>query len=608
MESFFGSEKTSSSDYMEEGEEEEDSSSSSDEEVQRNMPPSTLMQSPATSKKQSKKSGKPKESKFLPESEIVPSGSGVPLPDTRDSSSLNVMRERVKQNNMVDPLPIFLSISVIDRPPVDPHTELAAEYEHVDTYKTAMCWVYAGLTDEEAKVLALDHNIDSDFRLEMSFIQKIRFFHNECVDTIKRGGNVDDNFRVALCEKCGLEVKKKGGRGASQKPNTKQYDNYFQLAFRDGKIWDLQEEIFKLHESTGCHQADPLDFEQFLSRCRLEKRRRQPSQSFEITLGLSLYIPDNVDESPSHWCVHEGRVEEMSTFVIPRFYTLAIADAPYGFSVPNSVNDDIKYGVSAYKKVIKAFGKKITTCDSWSLVFFHAHDRITAVQKAFTDSNMTCQMLTWIKPNIHGYKLDRLSWACEFATIGFYSSLDEFQEVGMKSIASDPRFFDTSGEPQRPIGSEKVREIVDLVDFEPDNVEVEDQKIARIIGIRAQLSAEGNCQRKPLVLGDFVQINFGAVMLPKFSQTGVMLLDTVISASDPTELIIVVIEPQELLCPLQVEARSRLDFIKLNGGHEDPNIQRLRDKIHGEYVGRQLAYLAAKHPSPNKNDIEALRI
>ncbi|MCO5597780.1 hypothetical protein L7F22_051862 [Adiantum nelumboides] len=122
---------------------------------------------------------------------------------------------------------------------------------------------------------------------------------------------------------------------------------------------------------------------------------------------------DNVDESPSHWCVHEGRVEEMSTFVTPRSYTLAIVDAPYGFSAPNSVNDDVKYEVSAYKKVREAFGK-ITTCDSWSLVFFHAHDQITTAQKLF---------FCMIKPNIHGYKLDRLSWACEFATIGFYSSL-----------------------------------------------------------------------------------------------------------------------------------------------------------------------------------------
>ena len=124
MESFFGSEKTSSSDYMEEeeGEEEEDSSSSSDEEVQRDMPSSPVIQTPAPGKKLSRKSGKPKESKFLSESEIVPSGPGAPLPDTRESSSLNVLRERVKKNNMVDPLPIFLPISLIERPPMEPHT------------------------------------------------------------------------------------------------------------------------------------------------------------------------------------------------------------------------------------------------------------------------------------------------------------------------------------------------------------------------------------------------------------------------------------------------------------------------------------------------------
>ena len=42
-------------------------------------------------------------------------------------------------------------------------------------------------------------------------------------------------------------------------------------------------------------------------------------------------------------------------------------------------------------------------------------------------------------------------------------------------MESDPRFFDVSGEPQPPIGSEKVGEIVDLIDFEPDHVEVEEQ-------------------------------------------------------------------------------------------------------------------------------------
>ncbi|KAI5055486.1 hypothetical protein GOP47_0029007 [Adiantum capillus-veneris] len=74
----------------------------------------------------------------------------------------------------------------------------------------------------------------------------------------------------------------------------------------------------------------------------------------------------------------------MSTFVTPRPYTLAIANAPYGFSAPNSINDDVK-----------------------------------------------------IKPNIHGYKLDRLSWACEFAAIGFYSSLG-VQSKGSFNFAVKP--------------------------------------------------------------------------------------------------------------------------------------------------------------------------
>ncbi|MCO5567275.1 hypothetical protein L7F22_020965 [Adiantum nelumboides] len=48
----------------------------------------------------------------------------------------------------------------------------------------------------------------------------------------------------------------------------------------------------------------------------------------------------------------------------------------------------------------------------------------------------------------------------------------------MKSMASEPCFFDASGEPQPPIGSEKIGEIFDIVDFEPDNVEVESNQIS----------------------------------------------------------------------------------------------------------------------------------
>jgi len=82
----------------------------------------------------------------------------------------------------------------------------------------------------------------------MTFLQKIRFFHNEWVKQQKEGRNVDENFRVTLCERCGLQVQKKGSHGADQKPNIKPFDNFFQLAFRDGEIWEMQEHIFNLWE------------------------------------------------------------------------------------------------------------------------------------------------------------------------------------------------------------------------------------------------------------------------------------------------------------------------------------------------------------------------
>ena len=38
---------------------------------------------------------------------------------------------------------------------------------------------YAGLTDVEANLLARDHNTDSEYRMTMTFIQRVRFIHSE---------------------------------------------------------------------------------------------------------------------------------------------------------------------------------------------------------------------------------------------------------------------------------------------------------------------------------------------------------------------------------------------------------------------------------------------
>ena len=58
----------------------------------------------------------------------------------------------------------------------------------------------------------------------------------------------DEAFKVKLCEQVGLATKKTKKGERSSKPNIRGYDNFFQLAFRDGEIWDHQEEIFRLWE------------------------------------------------------------------------------------------------------------------------------------------------------------------------------------------------------------------------------------------------------------------------------------------------------------------------------------------------------------------------
>lgn len=138
----------------------------------------------------------------------------------------------------------------------------------------------------------------------------------------------------------------------------------------------------------------PQEFEQHLGRARAERRRLEDAQNIVSTPDISTFVSDDVTTLPVQFSVFEGKVENMESFVPKRHYTLGIADAPYGFKAPHSINDDIKYGLSAYKKVIEAF-KKVTTAESWVLVFFHAHDQISAAEKAFVDNSMVHQLCIW---------------------------------------------------------------------------------------------------------------------------------------------------------------------------------------------------------------------
>ena len=54
--------------------------------------------------------------------------------------------------------------------------------------KYADCKIYVGLTIEEAKLLAWDHNTNNDYRQKMSSIERIRFFYHKYLDTKQKTG------------------------------------------------------------------------------------------------------------------------------------------------------------------------------------------------------------------------------------------------------------------------------------------------------------------------------------------------------------------------------------------------------------------------------------
>ena len=111
-------------------------------------------------------------------------------------------------------------------------------------FQVRWCKVYAGLTHEEANLLAWDHHNDNDYRQKMSCIERIRFFHHEYLDALQKyGPRLHPNLR----RQCLLEVNIVVNESMRSK-GLRKYDSWFQLAFRSGEVWELQDRIFSMWE------------------------------------------------------------------------------------------------------------------------------------------------------------------------------------------------------------------------------------------------------------------------------------------------------------------------------------------------------------------------
>jgi len=121
---------------------------------------------------------------------------------------------------------------------IEARRELIQEYPNNPYFEIVKCIIYVGLTHSETKLLAWDHNSDNEYRMSMTFIQRVRFIHNE-FEQICDGDKsmVDLEFRKQCCMEIGFPIKeehacKKHGRKSDIFRST---DAYFQLGFRMGR-------------------------------------------------------------------------------------------------------------------------------------------------------------------------------------------------------------------------------------------------------------------------------------------------------------------------------------------------------------------------------------
>jgi hypothetical protein len=96
---------------------------------------------------------------------------------------------------------------------------------------------YVGLIDSEEKLLAWDYNTDNEYKMYITFIQRVRFIHNEFSEISHwERSNVDVTFRKQCCMEIGFPLddeitKEKYLKGSDI---FRSVDNYFQLGFRIG--------------------------------------------------------------------------------------------------------------------------------------------------------------------------------------------------------------------------------------------------------------------------------------------------------------------------------------------------------------------------------------
>eukprot|EP01018_Ginkgo_biloba_P013093 Gb_10123 [translate_table: standard] len=179
---------------------------------------------------------------------------------------------------------------------VEARRQLTQEFPQNVHFKEVKCIVYAGLTPLEAKLLAWDHNHDNEYRAEMTFIQKIRFFHNEFIDLCEGDkSKATFEFRLQCCMEVGIVIHEKDTKRKSDM--LRAVDSQFQLAWHTGYVWDIIDNIFSM-------------WDEFKVKGQKMKKMKKDLYSCSSSKSIPTLLPLPDDMSPSPWRCLQGIKDE----------------------------------------------------------------------------------------------------------------------------------------------------------------------------------------------------------------------------------------------------------------------------------------------------------
>ncbi|GBG86584.1 hypothetical protein CBR_g41648 [Chara braunii] len=356
------------------------------------------------------------------------------------------------------------------------HTREAREclrnlHPTVSAFQNANCFIYVGLTVQEARKIVHEHNHIAGFHQNFSFIQKLKSWR-EVFESM--GCQKNAATKTACLQKIGFSN--------PDKDLLQRSDPHFQVCMRSKEVWTLQLKIFDMwlkgdclnqkmkvptgkkakfssndSEAGGPEGTRPAVKKKLKKFNSVEAQRqawkklndkreaesRRTRSKLVVSEKVGTHFFDWTEVKYKEHCgnvkVLEGDMMDLKNLTEKLSFSLIICDFPYGFNLPMSSGDSVPFPKEHIVQVLENI-KEVCSGPLWTIAGFCSLDMMPSVRRAF---KMVCnageEVVTWCKPNVMNTGGPRLVSATEFCVIGYYSQSGSREAAHYNFASMDPR-------------------------------------------------------------------------------------------------------------------------------------------------------------------------